>query len=130
VWSLLRVLHHFCDAVQAALLAQQPDFFSALTAPGAETGAEAGADLVVEHSVLAEQQPDFFSVLTAPGAAFAAVHSVFAEQHSAFFVPTAPGAAVFCELLQPARRATERAARVAMVFIGEDSFQDGPRVTD
>jgi hypothetical protein len=37
---------------------------------------------------------------------------------------------VFCVLEQPARRATERAARVAKVFICEDSFRNGPRVTD
>ncbi len=113
----------FCETGQAALLAQQPDFFSALTAPGADFAA-------AEHSVFAEQQPDF-SAPTAPGAAcLVAVHSDLAEQHSLLLAPTAPGAAVFCVLEQPARRATERAARVAKVFICEDSFQNGPRVTD
>ena len=104
------------------MLAQQPDFFSVLTAPG--------ADVVAVHSVLAEQQPDFVAP-TAPGAAcLVVVHSALAEQHSLFLVPTAPGAAVFCVLEQPARRATERAARVAKVFMLEDSFRSGPRVTD
>lgn len=106
------------------MLAQQPDFFSALTAPGADFAA-------AEHSVFAEQQPDF-AAPTAPGAAcLVVVHSALAEQHSLFLAPTAPGAAaVFCVLEQPARRATERAARVAKVFICEDSFRNGPRVTD
>ena len=97
---------------------QQPDFLVP-TAPGAEVGAAFIVEhslFVAEHSAFAEQ-PDF-SAPTAPGAACLVSEQVdLVAQQSDLVAPTAPGAAVFWVLAHPAKRATERAARVAIVFM-------------